>query len=151
MGYITEDSEYNIITPSLLTKARPMSLLPDEQKLNLSFPMSKRWIARKNVLNAFWRIWSNNYKSTLMITRKWRNECPIKLQEGLYIMVKDPNLAKGDYKVGIIHALHPSPTDNLVRNVTVKIIKKNGQPSYIRRPIQRISIFESSLMETFGD
>ncbi|KAK3108065.1 hypothetical protein FSP39_000515 [Pinctada imbricata] len=75
------------------------------------------------------------YLQNLQLRRKWQTEKP-NLKEGDVIMLRDKDVARGQWPLGVITETIPS-RDGLVRTVLVRVMK-DGKPSIYKRPISEV-------------
>lgn len=64
---------------------------------------------------------------------QWTEERP-NVKTGDVILLKDPNLARFQWPVGIVESVFPSDHDNRVRKVHIRIIR-DGKSVVLTRPI----------------
>lgn len=80
------------------------------------------------VTESFWKRWTQDYFPGLIIRQKWHVDRR-NVRVGDVVLIQDSNVVRGEWKMGIITAVHPSD-DNKVRRVTVsyKNYRKDSDP-----------------------
>ena len=141
LGIVSSNPEDPLpITPAELAIGRQTSAIPDDRcRVDTDRPLSKLWLARKRTLNAFWRRWRSNYLLDLQVTKKWHDKSAIPIKPGLVVQIRDDNVTRGTWLIGRIMETHAG-RDGMVRSATIKTTKG----SLIRRPVQRLAVFEFS-------
>lgn len=129
------------ITPFELLNGRPRDPLPDPKSYK-GLSLAEVWAIRKRILIDFWKLWSRQYLTDLQLSKKWPKKNQVPIQEGLRCLVKDKNMSRNNWKSAIIVDLHPSPSDGLIRKVTLRTPKG----SLIRRNVRELSYYEDSLI-----
>lgn len=71
-----------------------------------------------------------DYLATLQVRRKW-TEKRRDLEEGDVVLLKDSNVKRNEWPIGLIVKTIPSSDDKL-RKVEVKIIKEGSAKGYLR-------------------
>lgn len=137
------DSEYpSPVTPSKLTGGRLLLTIPDDPAvLADGHLLTKVWLRRKQLLNAFWRRWRHDYLLGLAATKKWQQAARLPIELNQVVHIKDDHISRGKWRLGRIIQLHTSPKDGLVRSVTLKT--STGQ---INRPIHKLALLEGALL-----
>ncbi|XP_059087340.1 uncharacterized protein LOC131883794 [Tigriopus californicus] len=145
---VSEDRhQLHPITPAHLVIGRRMDLLPNDYAKIDERPTAQKWKHRTALLNQFWRRWSNDYLLELQPTRKWHHGQNLELKTNMVVMVRDKNLSRQDWKLGVIEDLHKNP-QGLVHKATIRTVSHGKQrPSYITRHVRQLSILEALLAE----
>lgn len=88
---------------------------------------------QQKLLADYWKVWKNEFLSTLMQRKKWIQEQePLKI--GQMVVIDDANLAPTHWLLGKVTKLIPS-ADGLIRAVQVRTPKGN-----LIRPVQKLCI-----------
>jgi transposase InsO family protein len=124
------------ITPAELIIGRKMNQLPDPNIQHNETNIVHLWRKRQATLNSFWKRWRNDYLLAQDVRKKWRTPSHENLVNKL-VLIRDDNMARNEWKFGKITDTVKSK-DGLIRTVVVKT-----PTSMLRRPIQRISLFEN--------
>ena len=106
----------------------------------------------QEVVDAFWVHWTELYAPTLFTQYKWLFEStPLKKDD--VVMVADQNTLRGDYRVAIVHEVHPSK-DGLVRRVSIRYMNYRtmtkdyrlvgGIKQVVQRAVQRLALLVPS-------
>ena len=77
-----------------------------------------QWKQVTQLTENFWRRWHAEYLHTLQQRQKWNRKLP-NIKVGELVMLVEPNLARGQWPLGIIEKLKPS-SDGLIRSVSVR-------------------------------
>ena len=83
---------------------------------NLAFVLVFR--APLNVVNYFWKKWTRDYFSSLLIQPKWHT-AQRNLREGDVVLIQDNNQIRGKWKLGVVLKTFPGE-DGRVRRVQVQ-------------------------------
>ena len=141
------DNPITILTPNNLLLGRSTAANPGGSE-TLTPTIEKRLTAVRDAVDVFWYHWTELYAPTLISQAKWLHETR-PLQEGDVVLVADSNVMKGEYRVAIVHAVHPSK-DGLVRRVSIRYMiyrtltadmkLRDGRPSIVERSVQRLAL-----------
>ena len=77
-----------------------------------------RWKRIQYISDEFWRRWRKEYLATLQARSKWTKE-RTNLRVGDLVLIKDKNLARNDWRTGILNEVFLS-NDGVVRTCEVK-------------------------------
>ncbi len=99
------------------------------------FNPKKRWRRVQELIRQTWQRWMREYLTTLGSRSKW-HEQQENVKKGDVVLVIDPDVARRNWKLGIIENVYPGK-DDMVRVVDVK----EGDKVY-RRSVGRISPLE---------
>jgi len=138
LGVTSNDpNDFTPITPMELVNGRKLEHLPDPNLRKNVTSFQHLWRKRQAVLNGFWTRWQKDYLVEQNIRRKWKAPTRENLLNEVVLIREDNKLSRNEWKMGRIIEVHPSK-DGLIRNVTVKTAT-----SKIRRPIQKLAVFEN--------
>ena len=140
------DNSLNILTPNNLLLGRSTAMNPGG--IDASVSLYSRATAINDVVAEFWHQWTQLYAPTLLKQSKWTHETR-PLQVGDVVLVADSNVLKGEYRLAVVAAVHPSK-DGIIRRVSVrytvyKSVSKDmqlrgGRAVIIERSVQRLSL-----------
>ncbi|XP_050066248.1 uncharacterized protein LOC114132630 [Aphis gossypii] len=128
----SDPSDLAVLTPSHFLIGGAM-LLPDEPDITKEEPKGlRRWQLVQNLMQTFWKRWSNEYLPQIQIRGKWTSKSA-QLAKGDVVIIKDDCMPPARWKLGIIVELHPG-SDGVVRVVTLRTA--NG--THMRRPVIKL-------------
>ena len=102
----------------------------------------KRLTFIEALIDAFWKKWSRDYFSSLIIRPKWHtSKRNLKIDD--IVLIHDSNSLQGSWKLGRVSQLFPG-NDGFVRNVEVKYKSNPGVRGFetVRRAIQRLVLIQ---------
>ena len=142
------DNEINVLTPNLLLLGRSACRNPGGYEFPAETSIFGRVNLVQDVVDAFWKNWTQLYAPTLLQQSKWRQE-ERPLSPGDIVLVADQNVVRGEYRVAEVHEVHPSK-DGIVRRVSVryKLYRSmskdfklvDGRDQIVERSVQRLSM-----------
>ena len=141
LTYVSEDtSSQEILTPShfllsrdFTTKVNVHSDVPSITSRDLR----DKFIIKNQVIDKFWKIWSEQYLVNLpYVVKGFQSKC--KLDIGSVVLVKTDNLPRQKWPLGLIVEVFPSK-DGLIRSAKIKTAT-----GFIDRPIQKLIDLEIS-------
>ncbi len=124
-----------VLSPSMLLTQKASTVPAPLGDFDMKDLYKKEWRQVQCLADAFWKAWRRDYLATLQIRRKWTEE-KRNLQEGDVVLLKDSNVKRNEWPIGLIVKTIPS-SDNRVRKVEVKIIKEGSAKVYLR-PISEV-------------
>ena len=128
----------DVLTPAHFLIGGPLTALPMPPLLDTATNRLSRWQAIQQMLERFWRLWSQDYVKSCQHRSKWLvPTAPI--QVGQIVLLRNPNLPPTKWDLGRIIHCHPGP-DGLVRVVTVKT-----SSSELTRPITQLALLPVDL------
>ena len=77
-----------------------------------------RWKFVQEIVNSFWKKWSRDYFSTLLIRQKWHTETR-NVQVGDIVIVQEQGIPRGKWKMAVVK-IADTGNDNRVRDVTLR-------------------------------
>ncbi len=123
------------LSPSMLLTQKASTVPAPLGDFDMKDLYKKQWRRVQCLADTFWKAWSRDYLATLQVQRKWTEE-KRNLQEGDDVLLKDSNVKRNEWPIGLIVKSIPS-SDNRVRKVEVKIIKEGSAKVYLR-PISEV-------------
>lgn len=93
----------------------------------------KSWRIQQYLIECFWKRFLNEYLPTLLLKPKWNEHQP-NLEIGRVVFLKDMEIRKGKWPLGLIEAVFPGD-DGVVRVVDVRTGNK-----ILRRPVNKLSL-----------
>ena len=128
----------DVLTPAHFLIGGPLTAFPMPPLLDTATNRLSRWQAIQQMLERFWRLWSQDYLKSCQHRSKWLvPTAPI--QVGQIVLLRNPNLPPTKWDLGRIIHCHPGP-DGLVRVVTVKT-----SSSELTRPITQLALLPVDL------
>ncbi|XP_033731561.1 uncharacterized protein LOC117321171 [Pecten maximus] len=125
-----------VLSPGILVTQKQGDPLEPASNLSLKEMYTAQWKQVQILSDIFWKQWKSRYLDSLQSRRKWKTEQPSPQINDLVLM-KDANVARGDWPVGIITKLFPSD-DGKVRKCEVRIVNSNSERSVYTRPITEL-------------
>ena len=155
LGYVASTSGNDqelMVSPNILCYGRNTDILPTPVKLedvpNLSnTELQKIYHAHKTKLSVFWKTYFDVYFNYLKFTKKWFKKLNFDVKPGTFILVKEPNLKKFEYKTGRVLSSIRSK-DGLVRTLEIKFAR-NKNP--VLRDIKNCSLLEHDFLKLSND
>ena len=114
----TDKNDLSPLTPAHFLILRESFLVPVSDLSTVKIPDGKRWERTRQIVQHFWRRWSDEYLATLQTRDKWFTAQP-SLGVGDLILVTGENTKPGDWPLGLITAVHPGK-GGLVRVVDIR-------------------------------
>ncbi len=131
------------ISPNHLCYGRPL-LVGKVEVHSMGTGVLNFWRKKSSLMNDFWRNWSNSYIRTLQTRQKWRNIMNPVPKEGDVVMLKEKNLAKGQWRIARVREVLKDAS-GLERSVMVDLPDRKRP---VERHISLVSILESSAEES---
>ena len=156
LGYVASTTTSNdqelMVSPNILCYGLNTEILPMPVKIedvpNLSnTSLRKIHHAHKTKLSMYWRTYFYVYFNYLKFTKKWFKKLHFEIKPGTFILVKEPNLKKFEYKTGRVLNTILSK-DGLVRTLEVKFAR-NKLP--VLRDIKKCSLLEHDFLKLSND
>ncbi|XP_069108188.1 uncharacterized protein [Argopecten irradians] len=128
-----------ILSPSTLLTQKTGSPVESSSltQLDVKDMYRSHWKHVQVLANQFWNRWKREYLPTLQPKRKWTSETT-NLEEGDVVLVKDSQLCRNDWPMGVIERVFPSD-DGLVRKVEIMICR-DGVKSRFIRPVSEVTV-----------
>ncbi|XP_055527660.1 uncharacterized protein LOC129720235 [Wyeomyia smithii] len=120
------------LTPGHFLVGRPLTDIAEPDVTDHKESTLSRWQRQTQMVQHFWRRWSNDYITTLQNRNKWHERYPVKKNQ--MVIVREDNLPTMQWKLGRISNVIPGP-DGLVRVVDVRVGNK-----LFRRPIAKLCL-----------
>ena len=132
-----EDGTY--LSPNDLLLGHSTNKVPDGT-YNTASSRYVRYRLVQQVINSFWKRWSQDFFPQLLIHQKWHTSHR-NVKVGDVVLIQDSNLIRGKWKLGRVIQADPSLRDGFVRNVQINH-KNPGSKNYLTltRPIQKIIV-----------
>ena len=142
------DNEINVLTPNMLLLGRSTGANPGGYECPAETSLHSRVILVQDVVNTFWKHWTQLYAPSLLLQSKWKQE-ERPLAPGDIVLVADQNVVRGEYRLAEVLEVHPSK-DGVVRRVSVRYkhyrsVTKDfklvdGRDQVVERSVQRLSL-----------
>ncbi|OXA47089.1 LINE-1 retrotransposable element ORF2 protein [Folsomia candida] len=110
--------DYNALTPGHFLIGAPLNSIPEPTLEDIKISRLSRWQLLQQMVESFWKRWSNEYLTRLQQRPKWMSKSP-NISIGAMVVIKDETQPPLKWKLGRIESLHPGP-DAIVRVVTVR-------------------------------
>jgi len=124
------------ISPNELIFGRKLVNLPMQPKTDSEMKLIDLWKKRKTIMFAFWKSWRNTYLMGLSLRKKWTDLNTANLV-GKVVLIQDPNLSSGEWRLAQITKVFPSKNDQQIRSVELRTAT-----GILIRPVQRLSLLE---------
>lgn len=136
--------DFSALTPGHFLIGAPITAVPEPNLEDIKMSRLSRWQVLQQMVQVFWRRWSNEYLTRLQQKPKWMTAASKPISIGDMVVIKDENQPPCKWKLGRIELLHPGP-DSIVRVVTVKT-----PTGLLKRPIVKICLLpvDSSAQST---
>ena len=157
LGYVastTKSADQELmISPNVLCYGRNVDVLPtppvkdNEVKTLNNTSLQKIYNAHSSKLSVFWKSYYDHYFNHLKFTKRWMKKLTFDIKPGTFVLVKEPNLHKFEYKTGrVLNSIKSK--DGLVRTLQIKFAK-NKQP--VLRDIKNCSLLEHDFLKLSND
>ena len=148
IGYLPGlDNDISVLTPNNLLLGRSSAANPGFSDA-ITPTIARRLHVISEAIDVFWQKWTELYAPTLIKQAKWFNE-ERPFQKDDVVMVADSNVLKGEYRIAVVHDVHPS-RDGVVRRVSIRYMiyrsmtpdmkLVDGRPSIVERSAQRLAL-----------
>ena len=127
---LTPDDGTDYLSPGHFLIGAPLLSLP-EIPLPENVDLCVRWQRLRQIVQSFWKRWSNEYLQTQLQRSKWSTQSP-PLQVGQLVYISGLNTSPLAWPLGRIIQIHPGP-DGIVRVATVKTSN-----STFTRPVNKL-------------
>ncbi|XP_021955592.1 uncharacterized protein LOC110851951 [Folsomia candida] len=125
--------DYNALTPGHFLIGAPLNSIPEPTLEDVKISRLSRWQLLQQMVQSFWKRWSNEYLTRLQQRPKWMSKSP-NISIGAMVVIKDETQPPLKWKLGRIESLHPGP-DAIVRVVTVRT-----STGTFKRPIVKLCL-----------
>ena len=126
-----DPSDYSALTPGHFLVGGPLTAIPEGDLTDVNPNRLSRWQLQQQMVQHFWKRWSNEYLVNLQQRHKWATKRDnVNLND--LVLIKDETLPPMKWKLGRVIQLHPGH-DECVRVVTVR----TGTGEF-KRPITKI-------------
>lgn len=131
----SDPDTFEVLSPSMLLTQKASTVPAPLGDFDIKDLYKKEWRKVQCLADAFWTSWKRDYLATLQVRRKWTEEKQ-NLREGDVVLLKDSNVKRNDWPIGLIVKTMAS-SDDRVRKVEVKIVKEGVAKVYLR-PISEV-------------
>uniref|UniRef100_A0A8D8SBS8 Integrase catalytic domain-containing protein n=1 Tax=Cacopsylla melanoneura TaxID=428564 RepID=A0A8D8SBS8_9HEMI len=130
----TDDSSEPVaLTPAHFLTFQPLAHLPARDVLSEPANRLTRYQLLDQMVQSFWKRWSNEYLHTLQVRSKWTKHADSSITVGTVVLIKQDNFVPPlQWPLGVVVKVSPG-TDGIVRVADVKT--KNG---IFRRPVVKL-------------
>ena len=137
----TDPEKPEILSPTMLLTQKASTTPSPPGNFDVKDLYKSQWRQVQSLADTFWKRWRHEYLSTMQARRKWQEE-KRNLQDGDIVLLKDNDVKRNEWPVGLIVKTVPSK-DTRVRKVEVKIFKQGTARIYLR-PISEVVLLLSS-------
>lgn len=110
--------DYEALSPGHFLVGRELTSVAEPNYEHLKDGALSRYQLIQKRKQSFWTRWSNEYITTLQKRSKWFKE-PIKLRNGLLVILQEDHTPPQSWRLGRIIDTHPGK-DGIIRVVTVR-------------------------------
>lgn len=122
------------ITPAHFLIGDTLVSVPDGNYNEAPAATLSRFKRAQQLMQHFWRRWSQNYVTELQTRSKWRKNGPTLLAVDTLVIIKDETSPPLRWKLGRVIEVHPGP-DGVVRAVTVRT-----STGVVKRPVSKLCV-----------
>lgn len=127
----SDANDFSALTPGHFLTLEPLSMLPEEQFVDLNISPLNRWKLLQKMHQDFWRRWHQEYVHTLQQRMRW-NKIHQEVAVGTLVLIVNEQCNPMKWSMGRIVALHKG-TDGVCRVATVKTAT-----SKFKRPLVKL-------------
>ena len=128
-----DEDGIQVLTPGHFLIGRPLCALPESSLSSRPVSLLKRWDLCQNLIQHFWKRWSEEYLTSLNKFNKW-NHPTRNLQVGDVVVIREDVLMPTKWPLARVTQVHCG-RDGLVRVVTVKTSKGT-----YKRPVTKLAL-----------
>ncbi|XP_043468113.1 uncharacterized protein LOC122502234 [Leptopilina heterotoma] len=128
-----DPSDLRVLTPGHFLIVGEIVAIPENSLLDLKESRLSRWQLWQQLLESFWKIWSQDYLLSLQQRNKWKQKLE-NLCVNQMVLLKQENLPPTKCQIGRIISVKKG-SDNLVRVATIK----TASGTYVR-PITKLIV-----------
>ncbi|XP_043478771.1 uncharacterized protein LOC122509077 [Leptopilina heterotoma] len=121
-----DPSDLRVLTPGHFLIGGEIVAIPENSLLDLKESRLSRWQLWQQLLESFWKIWSQDYLLSLQQRNKWKQKLE-NLCVNQMVLLKQENLPPTKWQIGRIISVKKG-SDNLVRVATIK----TASETYVR-------------------
>lgn len=134
ISQVSDDSQDPLpLTPAHFLVGESLLLPPDNNYENSNLSSLKRWQYTQQMVQSFWRRWSQEYLNHFLQRYKWNHQTP-EPETGDIVLVKEDDLPPARWLYGIIVDKHPG-LDKVTRVVSLRC-----KGTVIKRPVSKLCI-----------
>ncbi|KAK3107024.1 hypothetical protein FSP39_005438 [Pinctada imbricata] len=119
-----------ILSPNILLTQKQGEVPSMAGEFNLKDIYTASWKHVQFLADLFWKKWYETYLCELQTRRKWCQEKP-NIKVGDVVLVKDKNVPRSDWPIGIMEQAIESD-DDLVRKAVIRLNRENKCVTYTR-------------------
>ncbi|XP_023930308.1 uncharacterized protein LOC106157407 [Lingula anatina] len=140
ISYDPEDPE--IITPAMLLTQKKEPLPTPTTSTDMREIYQSQWKYVQILSNTFWKRWRDGYLQSLQKRGKW-TASQKDLKIGDIVLLRDCELHRGSWPIGVVENVFPSGCDSKVRTVEVRTVKDGKSVKYVRPICELILLIDS--------
>ena len=103
----TDPQSPEILTPNTLLTLKSDHTSGFYTDLDIKDVYRVEWKRVQALAELFWKRWREEYLHTLQARRKWNEQCSY-LKEGDVVLLKDKDVIRNDWPIGIVDSIFPS-------------------------------------------
>ena len=132
-----------VLSPAmLLTQKSNDVCYPDSLgEFRLKDLYREEWKRVQVFSDRFWNQWRTEYLHTLQHRRKWHDERQ-NLKEGDVVLLRDKEVHRNQWPLGLVIDAIPSDSDGIVRKVQVRVVREGKMTTYTR-PVTEVVLLVS--------
>ncbi len=104
-----------VLSPSMLLTQKASTVPAPLGDFDMKDLYKKEWRQVQCLADAFWKALRRDYLATLQVRRKWTEEKQ-NLQEGDIVLLKDSNVKRNEWPIGLIVKTIPSSDNSQVKS-----------------------------------
>ncbi|XP_013396919.2 uncharacterized protein LOC106163784 [Lingula anatina] len=140
ISYDPEDPE--IITPAMLLTQKKEPLPTPTTSTDMREIYQSQWKYVQILSNTFWKRWRDGYLQSLQKRGKW-TALQKDLKIGDIVLLRDCELHRGSWPMGVVEDVFPSGCDSKVRTVEVRTVKDGKSVKYVSPICELILLIDS--------
>jgi len=130
-----------VISPAMLLTQKTEGLQPLTTSMDMKDLYRSQWRYVQLLSNTFWKRWRNGYLQTLQTRCKWTEERP-NVKVGDVVLLKDTEVHRNQWPLGIVTRTFPSDSDNNVRTVELRVTRGEKTATYVRPVTEMVLLLE---------
>ncbi|KAJ8015814.1 hypothetical protein DPEC_G00000260 [Dallia pectoralis] len=135
---LSTDAEMpQVLSPAMLLTQKASIAPAPPGDFKVDHLHKSQWRQVQSLADCFWKRWRQEFLATLQPRRKWAEVRP-NLQEGDVVLLRDCQVKRNEWPIGLITKTMPS-SDDRVRKVMVKTVKQGTVKEYLR-PINELVV-----------
>ncbi|KAL4099118.1 hypothetical protein QTP88_023596 [Uroleucon formosanum] len=121
-----DPSDLNVLTPGHFLVGGSLTCLPEQDMANVPANRLRRWQLVTQLTQQIWQRWNREYLSQLQERTKWSSKIGPTTKKGMLVIIREPNLAPTQWRLGRVVDLHAAPNE-VIHVVTVRTERGNSK------------------------